>query len=93
MTSGERKLLQDTHDTVVKISTQCKTCQDTISYHDRVIDGKNGDPGLKGELAVQKERVDAVEKEAAKASAWSRKTIGAVLAGLLAMIAKWVATG
>ena len=68
---------------------RCARCLDTLDYHARVLDGKNGQAGLKGRMDVAEARIGDVQQEAETARAWSRRTIGAVVAAFLTMVGKW----
>jgi len=87
-------LLRDTHDLVVAIKTileeRCERPQKTLDYHTRVLNGKDGEAGLKGRVDVVEARVEDVQEEAETARAWSRRTIGTVVAAFLAMVGKWI---
>lgn len=45
LTAEERKLIQDTHDRVIRLTAVIESCREAIAKHDKVLYG-NSHPGL-----------------------------------------------
>ena len=77
--------VENNHIQISKVVEGCKYCRQDVQELRKAIVGDNGE-GLKTKVSVCQTQIEQLQTDSDKASAWSRKTIGAVITCLLGLL-------